>query len=257
MSASVKINNVCKEFIAGSSRRGIPTVHRVLDNISLDINPGETTTIIGPSGSGKSTLLLCVAGLESYTGKIEVDGHCIAGPRPDIATVFQAPHLLPWRTTLANVEYGLELQRVPPMERKQRAERLLELVGLTSARNLYPAQLSGGMQQRANIARALAVEPHLLLMDEPFGALDAITKEYLQEEFQALVARQQVTTVFITHDIAEAIYLGNRVVVLSANPGRVLLEQTVEEPRPRPLEWKQSESFQKLSARLWQALRVA
>lgn len=257
MPARVTINNVCKEFVVGSSRRNVPRVHRVLDDISLEIDPGETTTIIGPSGSGKSTLLLCVAGLESYFGKIEVDGCCITSPQPNIAMVFQAPHLLPWRTTLANIEYGLELQRTPATERKQRAEQLLELVGLGSARNLYPSQLSGGMQQRTNIARALAVEPHLLLMDEPFGALDAITKEHLQEEFQALVARQQVTTVFVTHDIAEAIFLGNRVVVLSANPGRVLLEQTVEEPRPRPLEWKQSASFQKLSAVLWQALREA
>jgi NitT/TauT family transport system ATP-binding protein len=172
--------------------------------------------------------------------------------------VFQAPHLLPWRTTVGNIQYGLQLQgSLTKEDQRERVEDLLDLVKLRHARDRYPAQLSGGMQQRVNIARALAVRPSVLLMDEPFGSLDAISKEHLQAELQEIVSGQQLTTIFITHDIAEAVFLGDRVVVLSADPGRIAAELKIEQPRPRPLEWKRSAGFQDLYSFLWKELQQA
>lgn len=253
MASCVTLKKVTKSYArTGGRTQRVGQV--VLDGIDLEVASGETVTVIGPSGSGKSTLLTCIGGLEPYDGVIIVDGAHVFEPQRQVATVFQAPHLLPWRTTLGNVEYGLELQKVPPAERRQRAEELIELVGLTAARDRYPSQLSGGMQQRANIARALAVRPTLLLMDEPFGALDAITREHLQVEIESLISRGDLTTVFVTHDLGEAVFLGDRVVVLSANGGRLICERTLGAPRPRPLEWKRSPEFQQHCTALWDAL---
>jgi NitT/TauT family transport system ATP-binding protein len=254
MPANVSLTSVCKTFAPGA--------RPVLDDIHLDVSPGETLTIIGPSGSGKSTLLNCIAGMEPYAGSIVIDGDPVRKPRRSVAMVFQAPHLLPWRTTLGNVQYGMQLQtggagKADKQAQRDRAESLLDLVGLRQARDRYPAQLSGGMQQRVNIARALAVQPSVLLMDEPFGALDAITKEHLQAELEEIVTGQRLTTIFITHDISEAIFLGDRVVVLSADPGRIAAELKVESPRPRPLEWKRSAIFQEYYSFLWQELLQA
>ena len=250
MSATVSLTSVGKTFAPGT--------RPVLDNINLEVHPGETLMVIGPSGSGKSTLLNCIAGMEPYAGAIAIDGEPVRKPRRSVAMVFQAPHLLPWRTTVGNIQYGMQLQGgLTEQDQRERVEDLLDLVKLRHARDRYPAQLSGGMQQRVNIARALAVRPSVLLMDEPFGSLDAISKEHLQAELQGIVSGQQLTTIFITHDIAEAVFLGDRVVVLSADPGRIAAELKVEQPRPRPLEWKRSAGFQDLYSFLWKELQQA
>jgi len=247
--AAVGISGVSKRFVG---RRG---AHHALTDIDLDVAPGQVTTIIGPSGCGKSTLLKCVAGLESYQGTITVDDQVVTGPIRGVAVVFQSPHLLPWRSALGNVEYGLELQGVDRGTRRRKAREMLELVGLSAAAfDRYPSQLSGGMQQRTNIARALAVEPRLLLMDEPFGALDAITKEHLQEELLSIVANTGVTTIFVTHDIGEAVFLGDHVVTMATDPGRIVVRRAVEEPKPRQLDWKRSAVFQEHYGALWDAL---
>jgi NitT/TauT family transport system ATP-binding protein len=226
----------------------------VLDDISFEIGDEEIVTVIGPSGSGKSTLLNCIAGLEGYDGSITLDGADIRRPHPAIAVVFQSPHLLPWRTTLANVEYGLEVAGRPKSERREIAREMIALVGLEHAADRYPSQLSGGMQQRVNIARALALSPEVLLMDEPFGALDAITKERLQEQLQTIVAERHLSVLFITHDISEAIYLGDRVLTLSAGPGRIRLTRTVSRARPRRLDFKQDPEFLSMYRELWDSL---
>jgi NitT/TauT family transport system ATP-binding protein len=250
MSANVSLTSVGKTFAPGA--------RPVLDDINLEVRPGETVTVIGPSGSGKSTLLNCIAGMEPYSGSIAIDGERVRKPRPSVAMVFQAPHLLPWRTAAGNIAYGMQLQgAVGKEDQRKRVDDLLDLVKLRPARNRYPAQLSGGMQQRVNIARALAVRPSALLMDEPFGALDAISKEHLQAELQGIVSGQRLTMIFITHDISEAIFLGDRVVVLSADPGRIAAELPVGQPRPRPLEWKRTPEFQEFYSFLWKELRQA
>jgi NitT/TauT family transport system ATP-binding protein len=250
MSANVSLTSVSKTFAPGS--------RPVLDDISLEVYPGETVTVIGPSGSGKSTLLNCIAGMEPYSGAIAIDGESVRKPRRSVAMVFQAPHLLPWRTTAGNIAYGMQLHGdLGKDDQRERVEDLLDLVKLRHARDRYPAQLSGGMQQRVNIARALAVRPSVLLMDEPFGALDAISKEHLQAELQGIVSGRRLTMIFITHDISEAIFLGDRVVVLSADPGQIAAELRVEQPRPRPLEWKRSAEFQEFYSFLWKELQQA
>lgn len=225
-----------------------------LRNVSFQVRQGELVAIVGPSGSGKTTLLNCVAGLETYEGTITLNGTEIHKPHQAIAVVFQSPHLLPWRTTLGNVEYGLELAGTPRAERRDVAREMIALVGLERAIDRYPNQLSGGMQQRVNIARALALDPEVLLMDEPFGALDAITKEHLQEQLQTIVAERHVAALFITHDISEAIYLGDRVLLLSTNPGRIQVTRTVTEARPRRLDFKQTPEFLAMYRELWSSL---
>jgi NitT/TauT family transport system ATP-binding protein len=248
---TIVVERVSKTF---KGRAGEVTTTLVLDDINFEIGSDEIVTVIGPSGSGKSTLLNCIAGLETYDGSIRLDGTDIRQPHPDIAVVFQSPHLLPWRTTLANVEYGLEIAGRPKDERREIAREMLAVVGLGDAAERYPSQLSGGMQQRVNIARALALSPQVLLMDEPFGALDAITKERLQEELQGIVADRHVGVLFITHDISEAIYLGDRVLTLSTRPGRIRLTRTVSEARPRSLDFKQSPEFLELYSELRHSL---
>ncbi len=248
----IEMTNVDKWF-PGPGRKSEP--RETLREITLSVGPEEILTILGPSGCGKSTLLNCIAGLESYQGMIKVHGTPVTEPNPDAAVVFQAPHLLPWRTVRGNARYGLELAKlVPRSEWAARVDEALQVVGLHDSADLYPRQLSGGMQQRVNIARALAVHPRVLLMDEPFGALDAITKERMQEELQKIVALEHLSVVFITHDIGEAIYLGNRVAVMSKNPGAIRLVREIPEPRPRELAYKRSAKFQELYTELWEAL---
>ena len=211
------------------------TPHAVLENVSLDVPQGSFVTLIGPSGCGKTTLLRIVAGLlpASRTGGIYVEGVPMQGPSRDKAMVFQHFHLFPRRTAIANVAYGLELQKVPKHERLERARKFLSLVGLEGFADHYPTELSGGMQQRVGIARALAVEPKILLMDEPFGALDALTREHLQTELQKICEETRVTVLFVTHSIDEAIYLSDRIFVMGTHPGRIVADFTVELPRPR------------------------
>ena len=248
---TIVVEAVSKSFAARAGEDGATLV---LQDISFEIGSEEIVTVIGPSGSGKSTLLNCIAGLESYDGAIQLDGTVIDRPHPALAVVFQSPHLLPWRTTLGNVEYGLEVTGTPKAKRREIAREMIALVGLERAADRYPSQLSGGMQQRVNIARALALSPQVLLMDEPFGALDAITKERLQEQLQTIVAERKLGVLFITHDISEAIYLGDRVLTLSTHPGRIRLMRTVSQPRPRSLEFKQDPEFLAMYRELWDSL---
>ena len=195
----------------------------VLDDIDLQLQEGELVSIVGPSGCGKTTFLNAVDGLIAVTGgEIRVDGRLVDRPGPDRAFVFQHDSLFPWRTVVRNITYGLELQgRLAKPDMQERARALVELVGLTGFEEHYPHELSGGMRQRVNIARALAVSPEILLLDEPFAALDAQTREFMQFELMKILARAKATALFITHQISEAIFLSNRIVVFSARPARV------------------------------------
>jgi len=208
--------------------------NRVLDDFDLTMRPGEFVSLIGPSGCGKTTALRIVAGLlEQSSGTVVVDGKPSNGPSRDKAIVFQHFNLLPWRTAIDNVAYGLELHGIPKAQRMETAREYLDLVGLTASASKYPAELSGGMRQRIGIARALAIHPKLLLMDEPFGALDALTREHLQGQLARICVERNLTTLFVTHSIDEAIYLSDRVVVMGVQPGRIIAEFKVTMPKPR------------------------
>jgi NitT/TauT family transport system ATP-binding protein len=200
--------------------RGRPVL--ALENISLEIREREFIALLGPSGCGKSTLLYLMGGfLPIETGTITVDGKPVVAPGPDRGIVFQHFALFPWKTVRANVLYGLERQGLPSAERGARAQRFIDMVGLTGFEDSYPSQLSGGMKQRAAIARTLAIDPDVLLMDEPFGALDAQTRHLMQTELLAIWQRSPKTVIFVTHDVQEAVYLAERVAVMSARPGRI------------------------------------
>ena len=206
----------------------------VLDDFSLTAAEGEFVSLIGPSGCGKTTLLRIVAGLLPATsGDVTVAGVPSVGPSRDKAVVFQHFNLFPWRTTLANAAYGLEIQNIPKQEREERAMRWLRMLGLEKYAHHYPGEISGGMRQRVGIARALAIEPKLLLMDEPFGALDALTREHLQGELQKIAEQTSLTILFVTHSIDEAVYLSDRIVVMGTHPGRIIREFAVDLRRPR------------------------
>ena len=193
-----------------------------LNHVSLEIEKGELICLLGPSGCGKTTLLNAIAGFEHPdSGSITVDGETVTKPVPSRVTVFQHYGLLPWQTVEKNVMFGLDAQGVPKEEAKQRADHFIEMVGLEKFIHHRPAQLSGGMQQRVSIARALAVDPEVIFMDEPFGALDAITRIKLQDDLLHIVKTQHKTVVFVTHDIEEAVYLADRIVVMTPNPGRI------------------------------------
>ncbi|MDQ1627026.1 MAG: NitT/TauT family transport system ATP-binding protein [Actinomycetota bacterium] len=235
----------------------------VLDNVSLDVQPGEFVSIVGPSGCGKTTLLRILQGLEQHdSGDVLVDSQ----PPGKVATgfVFQKASLFPWRTVERNVSFGLDLTVLkgtpnqPPSkaERKRRVAQLLELTNLTEFADYYPSQISGGMQQRVNLARALAIQPSVLLMDEPFSALDAQTREKLQRDLQKVVAGVGTTTVFITHDIREAIFQADRVFVMAANPGRFIKIYEIDEKHPRGAEFQQSDRIAELSREIWKLLHV-
>jgi NitT/TauT family transport system ATP-binding protein len=208
----------------------------VLSDISFDVSSGEFLCVVGPSGCGKTTLIRLLAGLLSPTeGAIAFRGRPLAGTSRDRAIIFQdySKALLPWRTVAGNIALALEACDVAEPERSRRVEALLAKMQLSPAAAQYPGQLSGGMQQRVQIARCLAQQPKLLLMDEPFGALDAITRQTLQDEIARLAAEEHTTVVFITHDLEEAIYLGDRVIVLQSNPGHIAEMISVDIPRPR------------------------
>jgi NitT/TauT family transport system ATP-binding protein len=193
-----------------------------LQDVSLEVRGQEFIALLGPSGCGKSTLLYLVGGfLPTKLGTIRVDGKPVAGPGPDRGIVFQHFALFPWKTVRANVLYGLEKLGLPRAERERRAQAFIDLVGLHGFEDSYPSHLSGGMKQRAAIARTLAIDPEILLMDEPFGALDAQTRSLMQSELLAIWQRSPKTVIFVTHDVQEAVYLAERVVVMSARPGRV------------------------------------
>ncbi len=206
-----------------------------IDGVDLSVDRGEFVCLLGPSGCGKTTLLNAVAGfLPISTGELTFADRPIIRPGPDRAMVFQQPGLLPWRDVLHNVTYGLEMSgRMHGREAPQHATALLELVGLADFAHSFPNQLSGGMQQRVNLARALAVEPELLLLDEPFASVDAQTREALQVELLAICGRAKVTALFVTHDITEAVFLADKVCIFSRRPGHILREVRVRLPKPR------------------------
>lgn len=226
-----------------------------LDRVSLDVEEGEFITLVGPSGCGKSTMLNLIAGLLSPTsGTIEVKGKPVSGPGPDRGVIFQQYALFPWLTARQNVEFGLRLQGVPKGQRSERAQHYLDLVGLGDFGEALPKELSGGMKQRCAIARAYAVHPAVLLMDEPFGALDALTRVQMQEELLATWQEERRTIVFITHDVDEAVYLASRVVVMSPRPGRIHDIVDVDLPYPRTEEMRLSPEFTDLRARVWRGV---
>lgn len=215
-----------------------------IDNLNLLVKPGEFISIVGPSGCGKSTLLRMLAGLTEPTkGRVVIDGKTVDGPRRDIGIVFQTPLLFDWRTILDNVLLPIDVQRLGRANYTETAKDLLHLVGLRDFEKHYPKQLSGGMQQRVGIARALVHDPAMLLMDEPFGALDAMTREKMNVELKRIWAAQNKTIIFITHSIPEAVFLGERVVVMTPRPGRIAEVIPIDMPRVRPLEIMNTEKF--------------
>ena len=227
-----------------------------LDNVSLDIAPGEFVCLLGHSGCGKSTLLGALAGhLQPSGGRLSLDGRPLHGPSPERGLVFQHHTLFPWLSALDNVAYGLKMQGVPKAERRARAQALLAQVGLDGFERRYPRQLSGGMQQRVEIARVLINQPRVLLMDEPFGALDALTRLKMQELLLDLWARLKTTVVFVTHDIDEALFLADRILVMSPRPGRFIDEVPVPAGRPRHPEVLTTPGFGRLKRHCLDLLR--
>ena len=239
------VDHLSKQYPA-RTKDGRPLL--VVDDVSVQAGSREFVVVIGPSGCGKSTLLSCIAGLTDFEGgSITIGGVPVAGPGFDAAVVFQHASLLPWRTVERNVAYGLEMRRTADKDEiAERVARAIGLVGLTGFENHYPHEISGGMQQRANLARALVVEPSLILMDEPFGALDALTKETMQDELSALFGRIDRTALFITHDIREAVYLADKVLVMSSRPGRIIREFSIPFARPRTREITESAEFEEI-----------
>lgn len=214
--AYIEVKNACKKYV----QNGTETT--VLDDVSLDIEKGEFICLLGPSGCGKSTLLNALAGFEQVnSGSVQIDGKEVKEPSEKNITIFQNYGLLPWRNVLKNVELGLESKKIPKEERQKIAEEYIELVGLKGFEKRHPRQLSGGQQQRVAIARGLAVNPDIIFMDEPLGALDAITRMKLQDDILRISREEKKTIIFVTHDIEEAVFLADRIVVMMANPGRI------------------------------------
>jgi NitT/TauT family transport system ATP-binding protein len=252
MSAPLRVHGLVKEFPKG--RRGCV---RVLDNIDFEVAAGEFVCVVGVNGSGKSTLLSIIAGLLPPTsGELKLNGSPITGPGPERGMVFQAPSLYPWRTVERNVAFGLELLGVPRVERRARVSWYLEVMGLTPFTQSLPNQLSGGQRSRAAIARALACEPQLLLLDEPFGALDVQTKEDMQVFLREVWTRTGTTVIMVTHDVEEAVFLAQRVVVLASDPGRIADNIPVDLPPDRPLEVKRDPPFLRLRSRVEDMVRA-
>ncbi len=226
-----------------------------LKDVNLQISSGEFVSIVGPSGCGKTTFLNAVDGLLKIScGRLMLDGKLITGPGKDRAMVFQMASLLPWRTVMGNVMYGLELQGRNKKEAKERVEELIRLVNLSGFEHSYPSELSGGMQQRVNLARALAVDPEILLLDEPFAALDAQTREFMQYELLRVWSATKKTALFITHQISEAVFLSDRVIVFSGRPGTVKDVVEIDIPRPRKLSVKRDPKFLEYEDRIWASI---
>ena len=246
----LSVREVSKVF-----RRGGRSV-TALEGVDLVARDGEFVVVIGPSGCGKSTLLHMLGGFETATtGELTVAGKPVRQPGRDRGMVFQKATLFPWWTIERNVAWPLEVAGANRKQCRDRAAELLELVGLTGFADAYPGELSGGMQQRAGIARTLALEPRVLLMDEPFGALDAQTRELMQEELNRIWQQSGITVVLITHDIYEAVFLGDRVLVMSGRPGSIIADVPIELARPRDGDVKGSKEFADYHARLWSLLR--
>jgi NitT/TauT family transport system ATP-binding protein len=250
MTPKISFQNVSKSFNLSDQ-----TTFTALQNLNLDIEDGEFITVVGPSGCGKSTAMNIAAGLTPpSSGRVLVDSVPVMGPGPERGVIFQQYALFPWLTVRQNVEFGLQIAGHPKTERAKIADRFIELVGLTDFANSLPKTLSGGMKQRCAIARAYAVNPKILLMDEPFGALDALTRVQLQDQLLAMWSKERRTVMFITHDVDEAVYLASRVVVMAARPGRLHKIIPVDLPFPRTEEMRLSQHFSELRNEVWQAV---
>jgi NitT/TauT family transport system ATP-binding protein len=245
ISAFVSVKHLSKVYASGDG----PV--RALDDVSLDIQRGEFVSILGPSGCGKSTLMMIAAGLlPPSTGAISVGGAPVTRPRADAGIVFQSPVLLEWRTALGNVMLQAEARKMERATAEKRAYELLDSVGLRGFEAKYPAELSGGMRQRVSICRALIHKPSQLLMDEPFGALDALTRDQLVLDLQSIWDEQRMTVLFITHSVAEAIFLSDRVVVMTPRPGRIERIIDINMPRPRTLAARETPAFAQYSRQI-------
>jgi len=241
--------------VFGSPDNGLEEVTAVSE-ISLEVQAGELFSIIGPSGCGKSTLLRIIGGLlPASAGELYVGTETVSGPHPWIGMVFQEESTFPWRTTLANVEFGLEMRGIAQSERRAKAREMIGLVGLSGFEERYPSDLSGGMKQRVAIARALVLEPKILLMDEPFGALDEQTRIILGEELLRIRDQLKQTIILVTHNINESVQLSDRVMVMTARPGRVKSIVAVDLPHPRDSSIIASDRFGRLVAQVWGSLR--
>lgn len=246
----LKADNISKRFL-----RNDQTVV-ALEDFNLSVSEGEFVSIVGPSGCGKSTFLHIVGGFESRSGgTITLAGEPVSKPGPDRGMIFQDYSLFPWRTVLGNVAWALEVKGLSKAERTEIARKYIAMVGLSKFENSYPGELSGGMQQRVALARTLAYEPRILLMDEPFGALDAQTRELMQEELTDIWQVDRRTVLFVTHDIEEAIYLSDRIIVFTARPGRIKADIRVNLPRPRSASMRKSKAFADLHGEIWDMLR--
>ena len=244
----LEINQIHVEYLMRRSQ--LPVL--ALRDLSFGCEPGELLAIVGPSGCGKTSLLHAIAGLLPVTrGEILVNGTPIEGSGHNRALVFQSAALFPWRTVLRNITYGLEIQHTPLAQARGIARALIQLVGLTGFEDSYPRELSGGMQQRVNLARALATSPEILLMDEPLSSLDAQMRELMQFEIQRIWMETHRTILYVTHAIDEAVFLADRVIVLTARPGTVKAVIPIDLPRPRTLGMKKDPGFHRLQAILW------
>lgn len=256
MSVNIAFRNVAQQFVRKDGH-GKVRHFTALEDITFDVHAGELMAIVGPSGCGKSTLLDLLGGLtKPASGEILIDGRPITGPGLDRGIVFQQYALFPWRTALGNVEFGLEAKRIPAKQRTEIARDYLDKVGLSGFETRYPHELSGGMKQRVAIARALAYDPEVLMMDEPFAALDAQTRELLQDELLTLWEKTRKTILFITHGIDEALYLGQRVAVMTSRPGRI--KTIIEVPqslRSQGKDMRAAPGFGRLRHELWTHLR--
>ena len=249
--ARMEVQRLSKRFDNSITGQSI----EVLRDIDLAIGKGEFLTIVGPSGCGKTTLLRILAGLTPATaGRVLNDGKQVTGPSPTVGFVFQSDNLMPWRNVCDNISFGPELRGESKKAYGPRIEYLLELVGLAGFARYYPHQLSGGMRQRVNLARALAIGPDVLLMDEPFAALDAQTREIMQDELLRIWQATGNTVIFITHQIDEAIFLADRLLILAARPGRVQELLDIDIPRPRTLDMKRTAHFTELADHVWQGI---
>jgi NitT/TauT family transport system ATP-binding protein len=247
--ASPVLIRSCKLTKVYKTRENVSMV--ALDNISFEIHDGEFVSIVGPSGCGKSTLMKIVGGLLDYSiGDVSVDGRRVTKPAADVGIVFQSPVLLPWRTIIENILLPSEIRGAITPQVRERAQGLLDMVGLGGFEKRYPYELSGGMQQRASIVRALVHNPKLLLMDEPFGALDAMTRDQMNEELLNIWSANRKTVVFITHSIAEAVFLSDRVFVMTPRPGRLAEIIDIDLPRPRSIDVVNSDKFGVYAARI-------
>jgi len=249
----IEVSKLAKDFNAGRA------VLRALADVSFSVEEGRFVTLVGPSGCGKSTLLQILAGLIGATsGQVLIEGKRISAPMPDkIGMVFQDPTLLPWKTALANVEFPLDLRGVDRTLRRSRCSALLELVGLSEFADHYPHELSGGMRQRVAIARGLAQDPRLILMDEPFAALDEQTRTRMGHDLLDIWQKTGKTVFFITHSLTEAIYLSDVVLVMSPRPGRIIETIAIDFPRPRDLDMIGSEAFGRIRNRIWHLIAEA